>query len=135
MQQLRKDRDARVAQIEEGLRAEYRQLQRKEAELKSAIDDHKGKAAEQSQKLTELESLKKKADAAGGLYGVLLQKLNETNIAASLQNNNIRLLDRAVVPVEPRVAPQAPDRSRGAARRSCCWGRAGCCCATRSTTR
>ena len=101
MQQLRKDRDARVAQIEEGLRAEYRQLQRKEAELKSAIDDHKGKAAEQSQKLTELESLKKKADAAGGLYGVLLQKLNETNIAASLQNNNIRLLDRAVVPVNP----------------------------------
>ena len=101
MQQLRKDRDARVAQIEEGLRAEYRQLQRKEAELKSAIDDHKGRAAEQSQKLTELESLKKKADSAAGLYGVLLQKLNETNIAASLQNNNIRLLDRAVVPTSP----------------------------------
>ena len=36
---------------------------------------------------------------------------------------------------QPRVASQAPDRSRGAARRSCCWGRAGCCCATRSTTR
>ncbi|HSD65159.1 MAG TPA: polysaccharide biosynthesis tyrosine autokinase, partial [Vicinamibacteria bacterium] len=101
MQQLRKDRDARVAQIEEGLRAEYRQLQRKEAELKAAIDEHKGKAAEQSQKLTELESLRKKADSAAGLYAVLLQKLNETNIAASLQNNNIRLLDRAVVPVRP----------------------------------
>jgi capsular exopolysaccharide synthesis family protein len=101
MKQLRKDRDARVAQIEEGLRAEYRQLQRKEAELRAAIDDHKGRAAEQSQKLTEIDSLRKKADAAGGLYGVLLQKLNETNIAASLQNNNIRLLDRAVVPVRP----------------------------------
>lgn len=101
MQQLRRDKDARIAQIEEGLRAEYRQLQRKEAELRAAIDDHKGKAAEQSQKLTELESLKKQADAAGGLYGVLLQKLNETNIAASIQNNNIRLLDRAVVPVSP----------------------------------
>jgi capsular exopolysaccharide synthesis family protein len=101
MQQLRKDRDTRVAQIEESLRAEYRQLQRKEAELRAAIDEHKGRAAEQSQKLTEIDSLKKKADAAGGLYGVLLQKLNETNIAASLQNNNIRLLDRAVVPVHP----------------------------------
>jgi capsular exopolysaccharide synthesis family protein len=32
---------------------------------------------------------------------VLLQKLNETNIAASLQNNNVRLLDRAVVPTRP----------------------------------
>jgi capsular exopolysaccharide synthesis family protein len=101
MQQLRKDRDTRVAQIEESLRAEYRQLQRKEAELKAAIDEHKGRAAEQSQKLTEIDSLKKRADSAAGLYAVLLQKLNETNIAASLQNNNIRLLDRAVVPTSP----------------------------------
>ena len=101
MQQLRKDRDARVAQIEEGLRAEYRQLQRKEAELKTAIDEHKGRAADQSLKMTELESLKKQADSAAGLYSVLLQKLNETNIAASIQNNNVRLLDRAVVPSAP----------------------------------
>jgi capsular exopolysaccharide synthesis family protein len=99
--QLEGDKASRVAQIEEKLRAEYRQLERRERELKQAIDGHKGRAAEQSRKLTELESLKKRADAAGGLYGVLLQKLNETNIAASLQNNNVRLLDRAVVPTRP----------------------------------
>ncbi len=101
MQQLRKDREARVAQIEEGMRAEYRQLQRKEQELEATIQQHKGRAADQSLKLTELESLKKQADSAAGLYSVLLQKLNETNIAASIQNNNVRLLDRAVVPVAP----------------------------------
>lgn len=101
IQQLRKDKEARITQIEEGLRAEYRQLQRKEAELKSAIDDHKSRAADQSLKLTELDSLKKQADSAAGLYSVLLQKLNETNIAASIQNNNVRLLDRAVVPSQP----------------------------------
>ncbi len=101
VQQLRKDKEARVGQIEESLRAEYRQLQRKESELKAAIDDHKGRAADQSLKMTELESLKKQADSAAGLYSVLLQKLNETNIAASIQNNNVRLLDRAVVPTRP----------------------------------
>jgi succinoglycan biosynthesis transport protein ExoP len=101
VEQLRKDKAARVSQIEEGLRAEYRQLQRKESELKAAIDDHKGRAADQSVKMTELESLKKQADSAAGLYSVLLQKLNETNIAASIQNNNVRLLDRAVVPSRP----------------------------------
>jgi capsular exopolysaccharide synthesis family protein len=101
VEQLRKDKQARIAQIEESLRAEYRQLQRREAELKQAIDGHKSRAAEQSLKLTELESLKKQADSAAGLYSVLLQKLNETNIAASLQNNNVRLLDRAVVPTRP----------------------------------
>jgi succinoglycan biosynthesis transport protein ExoP len=101
LQQLRQDQRARVAQIEEGLRAEYRQLQRKEAELKATIEEHKGRAADQSLKMTELESLKKQADSAAGLYTVLLQKLNETNIAASIQNNNVRLLDRAVVPTAP----------------------------------
>jgi capsular exopolysaccharide synthesis family protein len=105
MEQLRKDKQARIGQIEESLRAEYRQLQRREAELKQAIDSHKNRAAEQSMKLTELESLKKQADSAAGLYTVLLQKLNETNIAASIQNNNVRLLDRAVVPSSP-VWPQ-----------------------------
>jgi succinoglycan biosynthesis transport protein ExoP len=99
--QLEKDKKARVAQIEESLRAEYRQLTRREAELKTAIEAHKARAAEQSLKLTELESLKKQADSAASLYTVLLQKLNETNIAASIQNNNVRLLDRAVVPTHP----------------------------------
>ncbi len=101
LQQLGRDKAARVAQIEESLRAEYRQLQRREAELRQAIDGHKTRAAEQSRKLTELDSLKKQADSAAGLYSVLLQKLNETNIAASIQNNNVRLLDRAVVPNRP----------------------------------
>ena len=101
IQQLRKDKDARVGQIEESLKAEFSRLQHKESELKTAIDDHKGRAADQSLKMTELESLKKQADSAAGLYSVLLQKLNETNIAASIQNNNVRLLDRAVVPSRP----------------------------------
>jgi len=101
IEQLQKDKTERVSEIEESMRAEYRQLQRRETELRQAIEGHKGRATEQSRKLTELESLKKQADAAGGLYGVLLQKLNETNIASSLHNNNVRLLDRAVVPVNP----------------------------------
>jgi polysaccharide biosynthesis transport protein len=101
VEQLRKDKDARIGQIEESFRAEYRQLQRKESELKAAIDDHKGRAADQSLKMTELESLKKQADSKAGLYSVLLQKLNETNIAASIQNSNVRLIERAVVPSKP----------------------------------
>jgi capsular exopolysaccharide synthesis family protein len=98
---LKKAKATRIQQIEDGLRAEYRQLERRETELKEAIDAQKGQAVAQSRKLTELESLKKQADSATGLYSVLLQKLNETNIAASLQNNNVRLLDRAIVPQSP----------------------------------
>jgi capsular exopolysaccharide synthesis family protein len=101
LEQTRKAKNARALQIEEALRAEYRQLQRREAELRQEMDSQKSQAAAQSLKLTELESLKKRADSATNLYTVLLQKLNETNIAASIQNNNVRLLDRAVVPQAP----------------------------------
>ena len=103
--QIRRAKQARAAQIEESLRAEYRALQRREAELKLAIEGQKGQAVAQSRKLTELDSLKKQADASTNLYSVLLQKLNETNIAASIQNNNVRLIDNAEVPLAP-VWPQ-----------------------------
>jgi capsular exopolysaccharide synthesis family protein len=103
--QINKARQARTVQIEEGLRAEYRQLQRRDTELREAIEAQKGQAVVQSRKLTELESLKKQADSANNLYTVLLQKLNETNIASSIQNSNVRLLDRAIVPSTP-VTPQ-----------------------------
>lgn len=103
--QIRRAKQGRAVQIEEALRAEYRQLQRRESELKQAIDGQKTQAVAQSRKLTELESLKKRADASTNLYSVLLQKLNETNIAASIQNNNVRLLDKAMVPLSP-IWPQ-----------------------------
>ncbi len=103
--QIRKAKQIRAVQIEEALRAEYRALQRREAELRLAIESQKGQAVAQSRKLTELDSLKKQADASTNLYSVLLQKLNETNIAASIQNNNVRLLDKAQVPLAP-VWPQ-----------------------------
>ncbi|HSB60412.1 MAG TPA: polysaccharide biosynthesis tyrosine autokinase, partial [Vicinamibacteria bacterium] len=101
VEQIRKAREARALQIEQGLRTEHRQVQRREAELREAIEAQKGQVVAQSRKLTELESLKKQADSANNLYTVLLQKLNETNIAASIQNNNVRLLDRAVIPTSP----------------------------------
>jgi capsular exopolysaccharide synthesis family protein len=98
---LQKAKDTRIQQIEEGLRAEHRQLERREAELKQAVEAHRSRAVDETRKLTALDSLKKQADSATGLYAVLLQKLNETNIAASLHNNNVRLLDRAIVPSSP----------------------------------
>jgi succinoglycan biosynthesis transport protein ExoP len=106
--EVRKARQARIAQIEGGLGTTHRQLQRREAELREAIEVQKGQAAAQSVKLSELDSLKRQAESANNLYGVLLQKLNETNIAASIPNDNVRLIDRAM---EPRV-PAFPDKRR-----------------------
>jgi capsular exopolysaccharide synthesis family protein len=105
IEQLRKAKENRAAQILVGLEAEYAQLKKREAELLGAIDAQKAQAASQSRKVTELETLRKEADSAKSLYEVLLQKLNETDIAASIRTNNVTVVERAGVPQYP-VSPQ-----------------------------
>jgi polysaccharide biosynthesis transport protein len=108
IEELRKARVARIQQIQGGLATSFRQLQRRETELREAIEAQKGQAAAQSRELSELDSLKRQAESANNLYAVLLQKLNETNIAASITNDNVRFIDRATVP----VTPSFPDKRR-----------------------
>jgi capsular exopolysaccharide synthesis family protein len=105
LEQLRKAKKARAMQILDGLEAEFTQLRKREAELRGAIDAQKTQAANQSRKATELEALKKEADSAKSLYEVLLQKLNETDIASSIRSNNVSVVDRASAPQYP-VRPQ-----------------------------
>jgi capsular exopolysaccharide synthesis family protein len=106
--QVQRARDARARQIVDGIRAEHGQLQRREAELKEAIDRQKAQAATQSRKASELEALKKEAESAKNLYAVLLQKLNETDIAASLRSSTATLVEAAMAP----AAPVRPDRPK-----------------------
>jgi capsular exopolysaccharide synthesis family protein len=108
LDQVRTAKDARAAQLVEGMRAEYGQLQRRETELRAAIEAQKGQAASQSRKASELEALKKEADSAKSLYEALLQKLNETDIASSVRSNNVSLVERAA----PPGAPVRPNKRR-----------------------
>jgi capsular exopolysaccharide synthesis family protein len=105
LEQLKKAKQARAAQILDNLDAEYSQLRKREAELRGAIDAQKAQAANQSRKSIELEARRKEADSAKSLYEVLLQKLNETDIAASIRSNNVSVVERAGPPQDP-VRPQ-----------------------------
>ena len=58
-------------------------------------------AASQSRKASELEALKKEAESSKSLYEVLLQKLNESDIAASIRNNNVSVVEKASAPRSP----------------------------------
>jgi polysaccharide biosynthesis transport protein len=103
--QIKRAKDARATEIVAGLNAEFQQLKKREGELRAAIDGQKSQAALQSRKGTELEILKKEADSAKNLYEVLLQKLNETDIAASIRSNNATVVEKASSPLSP-VRPQ-----------------------------
>jgi polysaccharide biosynthesis transport protein len=99
--ELRKVKETRIKQIVEAMQVELSQLVRRESELKAAIEQQKQVASTQSRKTTELEALRKEADSAKSLYDVLLQKLNETDIAASIRNNNVTVVERAIPPASP----------------------------------
>ncbi len=103
--EMKKARAARAEAIVGGLQAEYAQLQKREGELKAAIDGQKSLAASQSRKVGELDALKKEAESGKTLYEVLLQKLNESDIAASIRSNNVSVVERASTPQSP-VRPE-----------------------------
>jgi capsular exopolysaccharide synthesis family protein len=99
--QLEKARAGRATQLVAGMRAELAQLERREAETRNAIDEQKKQAAGQSRKGAELDALRKEAESSKNLYEVLLQKLNESDIAASMKNDNVTIVERATVPTSP----------------------------------
>jgi polysaccharide biosynthesis transport protein len=108
LQEITRVKEGRATQIVDGLKAEYGQIVKRETELRAAIDGLKDTAASQSRKATELETLKKEADSAKNLYEVLLQKLSETDIAASIKNTTSSIVERAGVP----PAPVWPNKKR-----------------------
>jgi polysaccharide biosynthesis transport protein len=99
--QAQKAKEKQGTTIIAALRADYQQLQKRETELRGAIDTEKAQAASQSRKAAELDAIKKEAESAKGLYDVLLQKLNETDIAASIRSNNVSVVERAAPPTSP----------------------------------
>ena len=92
----------------------------------SGPGEETARAADLSRKIAGLETLKKEADTASNLYSVLLQKLSETNIAASVQNDNVRVVQRAWRPNAPIWPQKKQDR-----RHLRCWS--GCCSAWASS--
>ena len=93
---LRQKKDERAGEVIALMEKERAQLQKREGQLAGAAEEQKRIAAGQNRRGAELDTIKKQASSASGLYEVLLQKLNESNIAASVQTNNINLVDKAV---------------------------------------
>jgi polysaccharide biosynthesis transport protein len=103
--QLQQSKTSRARQIIDAMEGRLNQLRKQELELKAAIDEQNRRASQQSKKASELQARRKEAESASNLYEVLLQKLNETDIAASLKNPTASLVESAEVPATP-VYPQ-----------------------------
>lgn len=106
MKSLRQKKDARAEEVIALMNTERSQLAKREGQLRAATDSQKSIAAGQNRRVAELDTMKKQVDSAAGLYDVLLQKFNESNIASSVQTNNISLVDKAVGGVKIKPNPK-----------------------------
>lgn len=105
IEQIQDAIDAQSEKIVDGMLADYQQLRRRERELLATIDSQREETVEESRKSVQLEMLQRDAVSNKSLYEAILQKIKETDIAASLRENNVSIVERASVPSAP-VKPQ-----------------------------
>ena len=75
--------------------------------LKAALDEQTAVANQLDENAIEYRILKQEADSNRQLYDGLLEKLKEASLAAGLNSSNIRIVDKARVPLFP-ARPNVP---------------------------
>lgn len=105
IEQIQDAIDAQAEKIVDGMLADYQQLRRRERELLASMNYERKESIEESRKAVQLEMLQREALSNKSLYEAILQKIKETDIASSLRENNVSIVERASVPSVP-IRPQ-----------------------------
>ena len=95
----------------------------------------KGAAMDLNRKSVSYTVLEREAQSNRQIYDSLIQRQNELQIVSNSGGNNVRLMDRAVVPGCAVHARHPPQLHAGRARRASCWRSGWCWRSTISTTR
>jgi capsular exopolysaccharide synthesis family protein len=83
------------------IRSEYETARATEARLADALKQSQGAAMDLNRKSVGYTVLEREAQSNRGIYEALLQRQNELQIVSNSGGNNVRLMDRAVVPGSP----------------------------------
>src|SRR5215510_7815435 len=79
----------------------FKELQDNERALKAMMEQQKQEAIELSKIEVEYRPLKRAADQEEKMYGVIASRQKEIDITGLMKTNNVRVLERAVVPSVP----------------------------------
>jgi len=89
------------------IKNDYQAAVNRERMLQAALAEQMGVADKLNENAIEYKVLKQEADSNRQLYDGLLQQLKEASLAAGLDSSNIRVVDRARVPLHP-ASPNIP---------------------------
>lgn len=99
------DRAARSAI--EVLRAEAQLAKAQETVLAATVTEWEGRQMEWNRAKMEYDVLSRKAETKKALYNAVLSKVSEIDVVTKEKVNNIRIVDKAIAPIEP-VSPKIP---------------------------
>jgi succinoglycan biosynthesis transport protein ExoP len=89
------------------VQSEYYTAVKREQMLKAALDEQTVVANQLDENAIEYRILKQEADSNRQLYDGLLEKLKEASLTAGLNSSNIRIVDKARIPLFP-ARPNVP---------------------------
>ena len=111
IQMLRKKLSEEVSRAALGLRNEYEIALKTEQSLESQIRDEEQALKSLNAKGLEHAVLKREVESNVRIYELLAAREKETGVLSGIRTNNIRMIDRAKVP----IAPFSPNRPRALA--------------------
>ncbi len=101
LNQVRKDIDAEITNMQRRFEVEYTTALNTEKLMRSRLDDAKQQAYQQNRSSAEYQILRHGADSASDLYDALQTRLKEAGITAGLNATQIDIVDRATTPALP----------------------------------
>ncbi len=90
-----------VARITGSRRQEYRELQAREDELRTRVDQLKEQLGNQNRAGIQFAIYQRDADTNRQLYDALLQRFKEIGVSGSIGANNIQVVEPAILPDRP----------------------------------
>ena len=90
-----------VEQIVAGIERNYQLAVANEQSLRSSFEANRSQIQDISRKEFQLRELQREVDTNRALYDTFLSRLKETSATSDLETANARLVDRAVVPLNP----------------------------------
>ena len=101
LEDLQKRKITEVQRVVNSLRNEYRLAVAREESLKNALAQQKAESLELNKKAVEFGVLQRQAESARNMYELLVKRFKETSLTEEMKTGNIRVVDRAEVPLEP----------------------------------
>lgn len=103
LSQLRERINEEIKKIVSSIRSEHDILLAKERNLKAALDEQNRKALDLNKKAIQNNILQREADINKQIYDSVLNRSKETELTKVLETNNIKLVDKAIVPKNPII--------------------------------